>query len=708
MAEGTASGLLLLLQSFSGVSTTVQSLPYLLKNGASIEADLLLLHSPLATQAQWQRFLQLRAAAPHVAIVVVSNELDTTSCLKAIEAGASDCITEDALTTFYLRKAVLRHRQMHRNEENKKQNRERLLACLQNTPNVAVQWYNGRGEVVFWNKASERLYGWSEEEATGKTVDALIVVPANRQHWLQQMQQVSKAATDVVTEEWSFARRDGSLRHCLSTLFSISSGDCEPLFVCMDVDLTERRQSEQTLQEAEKKYRSLVEQQADAIALFDKAGNILDVNNSATALLGYEKEELQRMKLDDVLLAAETIVNPVDYPLLETGASTIKQRRLRRKNGTAVETEVHAKQLFDGLFMASVRDLTERMDVQHRLQKEIELSESIINSLPGVFYLFTHEGKYLRWNRQQEAVSEYCAAEISRMSPLDFIADADKEAVQQAMEETFAAGRSAIEAGLRTKSGKIIPHYFTGNLVQYAGTDCLLGTGLDLSALKDLEKELSQQKIAEQKRVMQAMIDAEEKERHNLGLELHDNVNQILSVVRMYLSILASEEKMEEITLPKAMNLLNDAMTEIRHLSHSLAVSYKFETGLAGTLEETVENIRAAKGLNVQLSLPARLDDLTTARQKLVVYRIVQEQLNNVIKHAKATVVEVKIKLTQTELHVTVADDGKGFAPSKTKKGLGLNNITNRAEALGGKAAVHAKPGKGTRLEVVIPLEEEA
>ena len=706
-AEGAAAGLLLLLQSFSGVHTTVQSLSGLLKSQMAVVPDLLLLSGHLTTQAHWQHFLQLRNAVPHTAIVIVSKEQEGTLYLKAVEAGADDSITEDQLTEFYLQKAILRNRRSPPPETVQNQNHEQLLACLQNTPNVAVQWYNGRGEVMFWNKASELLYGWNEKEAMGKTVEALIVVPENRQYWLQQMQKAADAASDVLTEEWSFTHRDGNRRYCLSTLFSISSRKCEPLFVCMDVDMTERHQMELTLRDNEQKYRSLVEQQADAIALFDKAGNMLDVNSSATALLGYEKEELQGMKLNDVLLASETIVNPIDYPLLETGVSTIKQRKLRRKNGTVVETEVHTKRLFDGVFMASVRDLTERMDVQHRLQKEIELSESITNSLPGLFYLFTREGKYLRWNRQQEKVSGYSPAEIGRMNPLEFVADADKEAVQKAIEETFVTGRSATEAGLYTKSGKVIPYYFTGIRVQYAGTECLLGTGIDLSALKNLEKELAQQKIAEQKRIMRAMIDAEEKERYNLGLELHDNVNQILTVVRIYLSVLNSAEKIEEITLPKAMDLLDEAMTEIRHLSHNLAVSYKFETGLMATLEDTVANIRIAKGLNVQLSLPARLDDYTTLQQKLVVYRIVQEQLNNIIKHAGAAVVSVKIELTPLELQLTITDDGRGFTPSKTKKGLGLSNITNRAEALAGKAAVYSEPGKGTRLEVVIPLGEE-
>lgn len=821
-----ATAFRLLLRSFSGVTAAVQSLPDALKTGVSATPDLALLHGNLTTAAQLHAFLQLQAALPHTGLVMVSNEQDEELCLRALEAGADDSITEEGLTERYLRKAVAKSRQRRRAEKERSQSRGQLLACLQNTPNVAVQWYNGRGEAVFWNKASEHLFGWAEEEALGKTVDVLITVPEHRDYWLQRMAQLKQRPSEVLTAEWIFTRPDGDRRYCLSTLFAVSSAESEPLYVCMDVDITERyvmeealrqseenyftlfnrasdaifindlegrffdvnekacaltgyskeqlmqrkvhdlyppgelqqrpirwpqilhgertcferslllsngetipvevtaqligagrvmaimrdvserRRAEKALRQSEEKYRSLIEEQADAIAIFNKDGSIVDVNGSATALIGYSKEELVQMKWNSVLLKEELITDPVDFTQLQTGASAIRQRKMQRKDGSVVETEVHIKHLSDGLFLASVRDLAERIDVQRRLQKEFELSESIINSLPGLFYLFTREGWYLRWNRRQEIITEYSAAEIVRMNPLDFITGADKEAVQKAMNETFETGQSAVEAGLLTKRGRIIPYYFTGIRAQYAGTECLLGTGIDLSALKNLERQLSQQKIAGQKKVMQAMIDAEEKERHKLGLELHDNVNQILSVVRMYLSVLNAGEKMEEITLPKAMDLLNNAMTEIRHLSHSLAVSYKFETGLTGALEETVENIQAAKGLAVQLSLPPHLDDCTTARQKLAVYRIVQEQLNNVIRHAKATQVNIIVTLLDDELQLAITDNGQGFNPAKAKKGLGLSNITNRAEALEGKAAFFSKPGRGARLQVVIPLVE--
>lgn len=138
----------------------------------------------------------------------------------------------------------------------------------------------------------------------------------------------------------------------------------------------------------------------------------------------------------------------------------------------------------------------------------------------------------------------------------DFFAPEERPVIEEAVKVVFEKGENSVEANLLTKGGKKIPFYFTGSAVNYSGEACFLGTGIDLSEVKRLQAKLSRQRVKEQKRIIQAMIEAEEKEKNKLGLELHDNVNQILSVVRMYMTILASDEPLEEVTLDKAVNCL--------------------------------------------------------------------------------------------------------------------------------------------------------
>lgn len=813
-----------LLQAFSEAPVVVKFLSDVIRSEFSKAPPLVLLHSNLTSIQHLQQFIELQAVLSYSSIVIVSDQQDEELCLLALEAGVEDSITKPFFTASYMRKAILRGLRRSHIKKEMAQSKEQLLACIQNTPNVAVQWYSSKGEVLFWNRASERIFGWKAEEAVGKTIDQLLYTLEDADFWLSKIEYMTLTKKPGEPVEWLFRYRDGSEGCCISTLFPIPSYSQEQWFVCMDVEITARKQMEMALQESEEryhtlfneaadaifindvngrfldvnrqacdmlnytkeqllqlqvkdlfsteelvlrpimvdelmaghrtsiermmltasgeavpveitaqkfkdrimaivrnisdrkkveqaliqseeKYRSLVEHQADAMIVFDEKGIILDVNSSAVQLLQYTRDEFHQLTITDLISPGQLKQDPVRFDLLKNGESTISQRKMLRKDGWFVETEVHAKKLYEGFFLASVRDLTERIEVQHRLEKEIELSDSIINSLPGMFYLFKKDGGFLRWNKQLQIISGYSADEISKMSPLDFVDGEDVNLVSAAVEKAFKTGQSSVEVTLLTKDGREIPFYFTGIAINYGGTECLLGTGIDISAVKNLEKELAQQKIAGQKKIMQAMIDAEEKEKNKLGLELHDNISQILSVVRMYLAILDSSQVLEGVTLSQTIRLLNTAMEEIRTLSHSLAVSYKFEAGLTEALEDMVEKIKLARDFSIDLLTPPDLDEHTTNNQKLAIYRIVQEQLNNISKHSKATEVEVQIGLVNEELVLEIRDNGKGFNSLNASKGLGLNTITNRVEALGGNVSIDSAPGEGCRVIAHIPLQ---
>lgn len=942
-----------LLENISEQPPLVQTVTGIVRSSIRSAPLLVLLHCNLTRVSHLQNFVHLQSTLPYSTIIILTRQQDEELCLMALEAGAEDCTNVVALTAGYLRKAVLLSQRRARVESELSRSKEQLLACIQNTPNVAVQWYNSKGVVLFWNKASENIFGWAETEVLGKRIDQLFQSKQDAGFWQNKIKQMVLTHAPGQPEEWEFTHRNGRTGCCLTTVFPIPSFDKKPWFVCMDVDITEQKKTERKLQESEEryhalfsqasdaifisersgvfidanekalelcgytrsallqmkvadlykqkdleiqplmweallrgdrtvaernlvgangqvipievtaqlltdgrimaiarnisvrkqaeealrasqqqleliyntatdviflldvedgetfrfqsanrafftttglapeavlgkrvtdvipqpsldlvltqyrkaiqtkkpvsweeesvypagiktgvvnvapffdaegnctqlvgtvhdlterkkaetqlikseeKYRSLIEQQADAITIFSRAGFILDVNSSATQLLQYSRQELQHLTLQDVLAPGETSHNPLDLDLLDKGSKTIKQRTMQRKDGSLVETEVHARRLDEGIYLASVRDLTERIEVQHQIQKEKQLSDSIINTLPGLFYLFNREGKYLRWNRQLETVGGYTAEEMLGISPLNFFDDADKVQVALAIEEVFRVGRNSIEANLVTKDGRRIPYFFNGVATQYAGMECLMGVGIDITEVRNLENELARQKITEQKKIMQAMISAAEKEKNKLGLELHDNVNQILSVVRMYLSLLESGHGGETVTLPQTMELLNSAMKEIRNLSHSLAVSYKFETGLTDALEELAGNIMRARDFSLSLNLPLQLDEVTAPQQKLAIYRIVQEQLNNIMKHAKATAVEVFIELPTEGLRLSITDNGKGFDSTIVQKGLGLNNIINRAEALNGNVVIQSAPGQGCSVTVWLPL----
>jgi diguanylate cyclase (GGDEF)-like protein/PAS domain S-box-containing protein len=135
------------------------------------------------------------------------------------------------------------------------------------------------------------------------------------------------------------------------------------------------------------------------------------------------------------------------------------------------------------------KEAGERQRAMETVLREKDFSESVINSLPGVFYLFDHTGKFLRWNRHLEYVSGYSPEEIARMHPLDFIASEDKELVGRKIQEAFTKGVVDVEAHLVTRDGMRIPNYFTGVRIIIDDAPCLIGMGVDITERKRAEDE---------------------------------------------------------------------------------------------------------------------------------------------------------------------------------------------------------------------------
>lgn len=137
----------------------------------------------------------------------------------------------------------------------------------------------------------------------------------------------------------------------------------------------------------------------------------------------------------------------------------------------------------------------DRVEIEHRQKEQALLDEkyftdSIINSLPGIFYFFDRKGKFLKWNRNFETVTEYSGEEISAMSPLDYFEGSDKEQIAKKIQDVFTKGEDTTEAMLVSKSGKKTPYFFSGKRITVNGASYLAGMGVDITAQKNMEKQL--------------------------------------------------------------------------------------------------------------------------------------------------------------------------------------------------------------------------
>jgi PAS domain S-box-containing protein len=221
------------------------------------------------------------------------------------------------------------------------------------------------------------------------------------------------------------------------------------------------------------------------------------------------------------------------------------------------------------------------------------------------------------------------------------------------------------------------------------------------TSLQLMEQEILKQKIQEQKKITRAMIRAEEKERNRIGQELHDNINQILAGTKLYLGMAGNQNPQLKELIHYPLELIDNSINEIRLLS-SKHVTPEKNIDLQNLLQSLLENLRHSTSIKTVFNyLPQ--NRVIEDELKLNIYRIVQEQANNIVKHAAAKNILVSVEKCDNLVHIIISDDGKGFNIKEKRKGVGISNIINRVQSFNGEITIDSSPGNGCTLKIKIP-----
>ncbi|WP_456437666.1 tetratricopeptide repeat-containing sensor histidine kinase [Psychroserpens sp.] len=224
--------------------------------------------------------------------------------------------------------------------------------------------------------------------------------------------------------------------------------------------------------------------------------------------------------------------------------------------------------------------------------------------------------------------------------------------------------------------------------------------------LKD--KEIETLKTRKELDKLEAIIDGEEKERKRIAQDLHDGINGDLSVIKYKFSSISqdrfiSEEKEE---FNKAIDMLDNSIEQVRHISHNLAPPTLQNFNLIEAIQQYCKKIASTNSLSIDFQNYGELNKLNKETETAI-YRIVQEAINNIIKHSKATEALVQINSHQDNMAITIEDNGIGFNPKNNKAGLGLKNIQSRAEFLKSEFSIDSNKN-GTTIQIDINLKQLA
>src|SRR5579863_4597949 len=239
----------------------------------------------------------------------------------------------------------------------------------------------------------------------------------------------------------------------------------------------------------------------------------------------------------------------------------------------------------------------------------------------------------------------------------------------------------------------------------------MIGATCDITARKqaeiqlvESERNLGRERLSKQKEVTDAVLSAQERERAEIGKELHDNLNQILGAAKIYIELAKTDEVNREMCLNKSSGYLMTVIEAIRKISKVLAFPEKQIMGLSESINILLDDLIVIQPLKIEFTEDGVDEKRLSEKLRLDILRIVQEQLNNILKHAKASFATINLTQQTSQIVLQIVDDGTGCEVPQNSKGVGLTNIRSRAESHNGKVTIASNPGKGFELKVELPL----
>lgn len=637
-----------------------------------------------------------------------------------------------------------------------KQRVEELARMIENS-NDAIIRADADGKIVYFNKGAERLTGLGRKDAVGQLMENIATGRAD----------VDAAAIRRIvkkrgawTGEVSGVRKDGSEFSALLSLSAEYSNDgsyCGALGIAADI--TELRQAEQKVKKSQAIFKTIVDSIDDPVIMSDKQGRLVLVNKACEKLGGFSRKEILSRGYPYATLPVgeKRQVEAYRKKVLASPGSHKLQRTMPTKKGKTIEVEWRSTALRDkqGDPFAIVgvgRDMTERtkaenelrllLDLSSSLGKTLELKEILSAALESSMKAFGADAGLIA-TLDKNTGYIHLLAQIG-MQP-EILGKLERRRTKGGVSErVLATGKPIIAGDIRKpkwrarfypethRAGYLsfisLPLFFEDTVfgvfemaskqvrqfkksrLDFAMSIASIVSSAVLRATLHGEIARRQGELIELSR---KLTSAEEDERKRISAELHDSTGQLLATAKMKLELITgkvarSQPETGEI-LAETTDLLSRSLDEVRNISSGLHPSLLDELGLVSAVRWLARRTAESSGIDVRVRVRG-LKERLPAAVEIPLFRIVQEGLNNLGRHSRASRASVSISASDSNVTISIRDDGIGFNTAEEYErpsGLGLRTLRQRVRWLGGEFKLESSPGNGTSLQIQIQLEEK-
>jgi PAS domain S-box-containing protein len=548
---------------------------------------------------------------------------------------------------------------------------------------------------TYWNRQAEVILGRKRSEVVGRKL--LELYPDIKDTLFES--NYIKALTKQVSVRFE------AFFEPLNSWYEVEAHPSQEGLSVFFRDVTERKQEEERRKAYEKQIKArnrqlvdILESTKDGFIAINRTWNITYWNRQAEAILGKSSNEAVGHNLWEIL------------PQEAKGGSFYTECHRAMEQKVIIEYENYAPYYniwFENRIYPSQEGLyIYFQNINDRKRAETELQRlSLVAKETENAVVFVNPDRVTTWvNPAFTRMTGYTFDEIVGKIPASLLEGTDSDPATSAyiMEQYKKEKPFQVEVLNYKKSGEpfwselyIQPLFDeNGKLEQF------FSLRKDITNRKALEAELEEQ----QKKTTAAIIVAQEAERAQVGLELHDNINQVLTTTKLYMELCRDGIGDTAEIMERCIRLTQDTINEIRSLSKRLSAPSLGNIRLQDSVKELTEAFAATGRLIVSLDLDETGDGDVSSETHLAVYRILQEHMTNVLKHAKANNVKVLLSITRTSLLLKVTDDGAGFDLQQKRQGIGITNMITRAETAKGWLTLNSAPGCGCELVVTIPL----
>ena len=569
------------------------------------------------------------------------------------------------------------------------------------------------GSAVETNLKFAEMLGYSPQEVLQLHVsDWDVPTPPERLN--EMMRTVDESGDHFETQH---RRKDGTVYDVeISTNAAVFAG--RKLIFCVCRDISARKRAERELRESEEKYRALFEQSMDAIYINTLDGVTIEANQSWLDLFGYTREELRTVN------TADTYADPAERAdflrRIEQSGFVADEVRLKKKDGTVFDCQraVIARKDDSGnvvAFQGVFRDIT----ALKRAEQELRDSETRFRALvehTGLAMTITNaEGAILDCNDVFLQRLGYMRDEALGMRVTDMYASPEDR--ERIISRTLSDGYVRdVEVEFKRKDGSRVWVSLTSALVSQQGGLVIVSQALDITARKATEQELlrSQEELRRSAKQLHELTtyleDAREKERTGIARELHDQLGQALTALTMDLDgvrrTATAGEPVPADRLDRMATLLDDTVKDVRRISSDLRPGILDDAGLVAAIEWQLDRFRERS--DIDCTLEAHSDDAAVDRaHSTALFRVFQELLTNVARHAGATQVRVVFECDSSVCSLSVSDNGRGMTEEQANSvtSLGIIGARERLRPLGGDIRFLSRKPKGTTARVTVPVK---